>query len=46
MIYIMYPNCMHDITILAQAVLQVFCSQGSIGFQWESRKTKNVEKGL
>ena len=28
---------------LAQAVLEIFCSQGSIGLQWESRK--NVEKG-
>ena len=25
-IYIMYPNCMPDILILAQAVFQVFCS--------------------
>ena len=24
----MYPNCMPDIMILAQAVLQIFCSQG------------------
>ena len=28
MIYITYPNCLPDITILAQAVLQIFCSQG------------------
>ena len=27
-IYIMYPNCMPDIMMLAQAVLQLFCSQG------------------
>ena len=27
-IYIMYPNCMPDIMILAQAVLQIFMSQG------------------
>ena len=26
-IYIMYPNCMPRIMILAQAVLQIFCSQ-------------------
>ena len=24
----MYPNCMPDIMILAQAVLQIFCWQG------------------
>ena len=28
MIYIMYPNCVPDIMILAQVVLQIFCSQG------------------
>ena len=28
--------------ILAQAVLEIFCSQGSIGLQWESQK--NIEK--
>ena len=27
-IYIMYLNCMSDIMILAQTVLQIFCSQG------------------
>ena len=27
--------------ILAQAVLEIFCSQGSIVLQWESRKTSN-----
>ena len=26
LIYIMHPNCMPDIMILAQAVLQIFCS--------------------
>ena len=26
-VYIMYPNCMPDITILAQAVLQIYMSQ-------------------
>ena len=26
-IYIKYPNCMPDITILAQEVLRLFCSQ-------------------
>ena len=33
-IYILEQNIM----ILAQAVLEIFCSQGSIGLQWESRK--------
>ena len=36
--------CKPNIMTLAQAVLEIFCSQGSIDFQWESRK--NVEKGL
>ena len=30
---------------LAQAVLEIFCLQGSIGLQWESRKKKTSEKG-
>ena len=30
--------------ILAQAVLKLFCSQGSIGLQWESQK-KTLKKG-
>ena len=30
--------------ILAQAVLAIFCSQGSISLQWENRKS--VGKGL
>ena len=34
-----------DIMTLAQAVLEIFYSQGSIGLQWESRKKKKVEKG-
>ena len=29
-IRIMYPNCMLDIMTLAQAVLQIFCSQGPL----------------
>ena len=39
MIYIMYPNCKAYIKILAQAVLQIFCSQGCFSTQNE------VEKG-
>ena len=32
-IYIVYPNCMPDIMILAQAVLQKVCSQGCFSTQ-------------
>ena len=32
-IYIMYPNCVPDIMILAQAVLQLFCLQGCFSTQ-------------
>ena len=37
-IYIMNSNCVPDIMILAQAVLQVLCKQVSIGLQCKSRK--------
>ena len=30
----MYPNCMSDIMILAQAVLQIFCSNGCFSTQY------------
>ena len=39
MIYSMYLNCMPDIMILAQAVLQIFCSQGC--FTTQNGKVKN-----
>ena len=39
-IYVMYPNCVLDIMILAQVVLQVFCSQGCFTTQ-----TAKVGKG-
>ena len=32
-IYIMYPNCMPDIMILAQAILRIFCSEGCFSTQ-------------
>ena len=35
--------CEPNIMTLAQAVLEIFWSQGSTGLQWESRK--NTEKG-
>ena len=40
----LYTICEPNIMTLAQAVLVIFCSQSSIGLQWESRT--NVEKGL
>ena len=40
MIYILYPNCMAYIKILAQAVLQIFCSQGCF-----STQNAKVKKG-
>ena len=44
MIYIMYLNCMPDIMILAQVVLQIFCSQGCITTQNDKvRKVKYLE---
>ena len=43
-IYILDTICEPNIMILAQAALEVFCSQGSIGLQWESRK-KTSKKG-
>ena len=37
-IYTLDTICEPDIMILAQAVLQLFCRQGSIGLQYISRK--------
>ena len=31
-------NCEPNIMILAQAVLEIVCLQGSIGLQWDSQK--------
>ena len=42
-IYTLDTFCEPNIMTLAQAVLEIFCSQGSIGLQRESRK--NIEKG-
>ena len=45
-IYIMYPNCMPDIMILPQAVLQIFCSQGGLSTlsdKVESRKREIIQ---
>ena len=36
----MYPNCMPDNMILAQVVLQIFCSQGC----FSTKKTTKSEK--
>ena len=55
MIYITYPNCTPDIMILAQAVLQIFCSQGCFTTQNDkvgkayidkSKKTSKRDKTL
>ena len=43
-IYTLDTICEPNIITLAQPVLKILCSQGSIGLQWES--WKNVEKGL
>ena len=37
-IYTMDTICEPNIMILAEAVLEIVCSQGSIGLQWESQK--------
>ena len=39
-IYTLDTICEPNIMILAQMVLEIFCSQSSIGLQWESRKKK------
>ena len=45
-IYIMYPNCMPDIMILAQAVLQIFCSQGPLWVKCLSLKRGIIQSNL
>ena len=46
-IYTLDTICEPNIMTLAQAVLEIFCPQGSIGFTMgKSKKKKNVEKGL
>ena len=42
-IYTLDTICEPNIMILAQPVLAIFCSQGSIGLQWE--RQKKSEKG-
>ena len=42
----MYPNCMSDIMILAQAVLQTFCSQGCFSTQNDSRKREIIQSNI
>ena len=46
MICIMYPNCMPDIMILPQAVLQLFCLQGFFTTQNDKEKGVNSVKHL
>ena len=38
----MYPNCMPGIMILAQAVLQIFCSQGCFSTKRQSWKREII----
>ena len=45
-IYIMYPNCMPDIMILAQAVLQIFCSQGPLWVKCLSLKRGIIQSNI
>ena len=45
-IYTLGRICEQSIMILAQAVLEIFCSQGSIGLQRESRKKKRRKRGI
>ena len=42
----MYPNCMSDIMILAQAVLQVFCSQRCFAIQNVSQKIEIIQSNI
>ena len=39
----LWTHCDPNIMILAQAILEIVCSQCSVSLQWESRK--NFEKG-
>ena len=43
---IMYFNCMDYVKILAQVVLQIFCSQGLYGLMPNSEKRNNSVKFL
>ena len=45
-IYIMHPNCIPDIMILAQAVLQIFCSQGCFTIQKASQKREIIQSNI
>ena len=38
--YIMYPNCMPGIMILAQGVIQLFCSQGCFTLKHKMPKSE------
>ena len=45
-IYIMYPYCMPDVMILAQAVLQIFMSQGCVTMQSASRTRGIIQQNI
>ena len=42
----MYPNCVPDITMLVQAVLQVFCSQYCFTIRCQSQKRKMIQSNI
>ena len=42
----MYPNCMFYIKILAQPLLQIFCSQGCFFTQNDSRKREIIQSNI
>ena len=46
-IYIMYPNCMPDITFLSQTVLQIFSSQGLLYYtKCQSQKREIIQSNI
>ena len=42
----MYPNCVPDITMLVQVVLQVFCSQYCFTIRCQSQKRKMIQSNI
>ena len=42
----MYPNCMPDIMILAEADLQIFCSQGCFPHKTTNRKRGIIQSNI
>ena len=42
----MYPNCMPDVLILAEAVLQIFCWQSCFTIKCQSRKREIIQPNI